>query len=47
MFYKFLNIHIAAMPFILLTMLNQLSLALCVSKLPHTRLLAVSLFCLK
>ena len=46
MFYKFFNIHITAMPFVLLTMLNLLSLALCVSKLPHTRLLAVLYFCL-
>ena len=28
-------------------MLNLLSLALCVSKLPHTRLLAALYFCLK
>ena len=35
------------MPFVLLTSLNLLSLALCVSKLPHTRLLAALFFCLK
>jgi len=33
------------MPFVLLTSLNLLSLALCVSKLPHTRLLAALFFC--
>ena len=45
-FIQFLNIH-KCLSFVLLTSLNLLPLALCVSKLSHTRLLAALYFCLK
>ena len=42
-----ISLNLCEVPFVLLTLLNLLSLALCVSELPHTRLLADLYLCLK